>query len=143
MLKIKKIKPMFTALVTSMDKYDADRYTAGGIIDPTKTKTGLKEYQTVIAIGGAVREIKIGDLVCINPTRFAIKKHKEGSLQDGVLGDNVTTSYNFDVVTMNDIQYLLLQDRDIEFIVEDFEEIADPEPVVQKVIVPPKKSIII
>ena len=134
---------MFTALITTMDKYEADRYTSGGIIDPTKTKTGLKEYQTVVAVGGAVREIKVGDLVCINPARFAVKKHKEGSLQDGVIGDNMTTSYNFDVVTMNDIPYLLLQDRDIEFIVEEAEEIADPEPMVQKVIVPPKPSIII
>lgn len=142
MLKIKKIRPMFTALITTADKYDADRYTTGGIIDPTKTKTGLKEYQRVIAIGGAVREIKVDDLVCINPNRFAVKKHKEGSLQDGVIGDNMVTSYNFDVVTMNDTQYLLLQDRDIEFIVEEFENVPDPEPVIQKIIVPPKKNII-
>ena len=134
---------MFTALITSMDKYETDRYTSGGIIDPTKTKTGLKEYQTVIAVGGSVREIEVGNLVCINPTRFAVKKHKENSLQDGVISDNVVTSYNFDVVTMNDIQYLLLQDRDVEFIVEDSEEVPDIEPPVQKVIVPPKKSIII
>jgi len=80
MLKIKKIKPMFTALVTSMERYNADKYTTGGIIDPTKTKTGLKEYQKVIAVGGSVREIKVGDLVCINPTRFAVKEHKENTL---------------------------------------------------------------
>lgn len=141
MLKIKKIKPMFTALVTSMERYNADKYTTGGIIDPTKTKTGLKEYQKVIAIGGSVREIKVGDLVCINPSRFAIKEHKENTLQDGIISDNMTTKYNFDVVSINGIECLLLQDRDIEFIVEEWSEEPDPE-IKAHIIIPPKQKII-
>lgn len=135
---------MFTALLTTMDKYDEDRYTSGGIIDPTKTKAGLKEYQTVIAIGTSVRDIQVGDLVCVNPNRFAIKQHKQGSMMDGVIEDNPVTKYNFDVVEVDDKQYLLLQDRDIEFIVEDYEVVEDVE-VKSKVeiIKPPKKHIIV
>ena len=119
---IKKIKPMFTALITTMDKYEHDIITDGGLIDTSKQQGCLKEYQRVVAVGTAVRDIKEGDLVCINPTRFAVRKHKDGSLKDGVISDNPVIDYNFDIVEMNNTPYLLLQDRDINFIVEDYEE---------------------
>lgn len=139
MLKIKKIKPMFTALITSMDKYEQD-VTTGGLINVTKMQGGLKEYQTVLAVGDSVRGIKVGDLVCINPTRFAVKKHREGSLKDGVITDNPVTTYNFDIVEMDNKQCLLLQDRDIDFIIEDWEEIPDRP---QSTIIQPEKKVII
>ena len=119
---IKKIKPMFTALITTMDKYEHDIITDGGLIDTSKQQGCLKEYQRVVAVGTAVRDIKEGDLVCINPTRFAVRKHKDGSLKDGVISDNPVVDYKFDIVEMNNTPYLLLQDRDINFIVEDYEE---------------------
>ena len=139
MLKIKKIRPMFTALITTMNKYEQDM-TTGGLINVTKMQGGLKEYQTVLAVGGSVRDIKVGDLVCVNPTRFAVKKHQAGSLKDGVISDNPVTTYNFDVVEMDGKQCLLLQDRDIDFIIEEWEEIPDnPSSIIQ----PEKKPLII
>ena len=44
MLKIKKVKPMFTALITTMDKYEHDVLTSGGLIDTAKQQGSLKEY---------------------------------------------------------------------------------------------------
>ena len=130
---------MFTSLITTMDKYEQDM-TTGGLINVTKMQGGLKEYQTVLAVGGSVRDIKVGDLVCVNPTRFAVKKHQAGSLKDGVISDNPVTTYNFDVVEMDGKQCLLLQDRDIDFIIEEWEEIPDnPSPIIQ----PEKKKIIV
>ena len=119
---IKKIKPMFTALITTMNKYEHDIITDGGLIDTSKQQGCLKEYQRVVAVGTTVRDIKEGDLVCINPTRFAVRKHKDGSLKDGVISDNPVVDYKFDIVEMNNTPYLLLQDRDINFIVKDYEE---------------------
>lgn len=130
---------MFTALITTMDKYEQDM-TTGGLINITKMQGGLKEYQTVLAVGGSVRDIKVGDLVCVNPTRFAVKKHQAGSLKDGVISDNPVTTYNFDVVEMDGKQCLLLQDRDIDFIIEEWEEVPDnPSSIIQ----PEKKPLII
>lgn len=140
MMKIKKIKPMFTSIVTTMDKYEHDMTTVAGLIDTTKQQGGLKEYQTVLAVGSSVRDIKVGDLVCVNPTRFAVKKHQAGSLKDGVVCDNPVTTYNFDVVEIDNKQCLLLQDRDIDFIIEDFEEIPDQTP---SMIIQPEKKIIV
>ena len=128
MLKVKKIKPLFTSLITTMDKYEQDKITDGGLIDTSKQQGTLKEYQTVLAVGDSVRNIKVGDLVCVNPARFAVRKHEKGSMRDGIITDNPVVGYNFDIVEMNGRNCLLLQDRDIEFIIEDFEEVPDPIP---------------
>ena len=132
---------MFTALITTMDKYEHDVTTRGGLIDTTKQQGGLKEYQTVLAVGSSVRDIKVGDIVCVNPTRFAVRKHQAGTLKDGIVTDNPVTTYNFDVVEMDGKQCLLLQDRDIDFIIEEYEEIPDPTP--SPIIQPERKKIIV
>lgn len=132
---------MFTALITTMDKYEHDVTTRGGLIDTTKQQGGLKEYQTVLAVGSSVRDIKVGDIVCVNPTRFAVRKHQAGTLKDGIVTDNPVTTYNFDVVEMDGKQCLLLQDRDIDFIIEEYEEVPDPTPSL--IIQPEKKKLIV
>ena len=140
MLKVKKIKPMFTSLITTMDKYEQD-VKIGGLIDTSRQQGGLKEYQKVLAVGGSVRDIKVGDIVCVNPARFAVKKHREGSLKDGIVTDNPVITYNFDVVEMDDKQCLLLQDRDIDFVIEEWEEI--PDQTSSPLIKPEEKKIIV
>lgn len=132
---------MFTALITTMDKYEHDVTTRGGLIDTTKQQGGLKEYQTVLAVGSSVRDIKVGDIVCVNPTRFAVRKHQAGTLKDGIVTDNPVTTYNFDVVEMDGKQCLLLQDRDIDFIIDEWEEVPDPTP--SPIIQPDKKRLIV
>ena len=129
---------MFTALVTTMDKYASDTVLKGGIVDTTKMAGSIKEYQKVIAIGSSVRDIKVGDLVCINPTRFAVKKHQAGSLKDGVVTDNPIIGYNFETVNIDGKDYLMLQDRDISFVVENWEEQKEAPAIVQ-----PDKSLIV
>lgn len=131
---------MFTSLITTMDKYEHDKTTSSGLIDVTKREGTLKEYQKVLAVGNSVRDIKVGDLVWINPTRFGVKKHQEGSLKDGVVTDNPIITYNFDIVEMDGKQCLLLQDRDIDFIIEEWEDVPDnPSSIIQ----PEKKTLII
>lgn len=131
---------MFTSLITTMNKYEHDKTTSSGLIDVTKREGTLKEYQRVLAVGNSVRDIKVGDLVWINPTRFGVKKHQEGSLKDGVVTDNPIITYNFDIVEMDGKQCLLLQDRDIDFIIEEWEDVPDnPSSIIQ----PEKKTLII
>lgn len=129
MLKIKKIKPMFNQLLTTMDRY-ADDVTINDtdILDTTKSGA-VKEYQKVLAVGPMVRNITVGDIVFINPNRYAVRKHKEGSLKDGVITDNPVTEYQFDTLVVDDKECLLLQDNDIKFTVapEDIEEVKEPK----------------
>lgn len=125
MLVIKKIQPMYTKILTTMCKYEEDELTAGGLIDSTKTQGTLKEYQTVIAVGNSVRNVKVGDLVCINPDRYAVKKHEAGSLKDGVITDNPVIKYNFNIMELEGVPHLLLDENDVSFIITDYEEVKE------------------
>ena len=125
MLVIKKIQPMYTKILTTMCKYEEDEMTAGGLIDSTKTQGTLKEYQTVIAVGNSVRNVKVGDLVCINPERYAVKKHEAGSLKDGVITDNPVIKYNFNIMELEGVPHLLLDENDVSFIITDYDEVKE------------------
>lgn len=125
MLVIKKIQPMYTKILTTMCKYEEDEMTAGGLIDSTKTQGTLKEYQTVVAVGNSVRNVKVGDLVCINPERYAVKKHEAGSLKDGVITDNPVVKYNFNIMELEGVPHLLLDENDVSFIITDYEEVKE------------------
>lgn len=103
---------MFTALVTTKDEYGK-----GDI------EIGIKPYQRIIAVGDSVRNIKVGDVVCINPIRYAKMKHKEGSLKDGIIGDNPVVEYNIPTVEIDGMDYLLIYNADIRYVIEDYEEI--------------------
>ena len=135
MLKIKSIKPMFDSLVTTMNKYEEDGYENGVIV---KQAGVLKEYQKVIAVGPAVRNIEVGDMVMINPIRYAKMKHKEGSLKNGVITDNPVIGYEFKTVTINDEEYLYLQSQDIMYSFEG-EEVEDKKDNKVSLIIPNNK----
>lgn len=138
MLKLKKIKPMFNMVITTMDVYKEDQIE-NGVINSTKQKGAIKEYQKVITTGDTVRSVKPGDIVCINPKRYAEVKHKKGSLNDGIVQDNPVIQYNFNTIELDGKECLVLYDQDIHFIVEEMEEIKE-EP---STLIHPNKSIII
>lgn len=125
MKKLIKVKPMFNRIITTMDTYEEDQYN-GVILDTTKQKGSLKEYQTVLAIGTSVRDINEGDIVCIDPTRYMVTKHRDRSLQANIIGDDIAIGYKFNTIKLDDKECLMLFDQDISFIVEKYEEVEDP-----------------
>ena len=138
-MNIKKSKPMFTKIVTTMERYDEDQ-KVGNLIDTHKVSGTVKEIQRVVAVGDNSAGIKEGQLVLINPTRYAVMKHEKGSLKDGVITDNPVIRFDFPTIEMNGKQYLYLQDRDIDFVIEEFEEVSELSP--QPLILPEDKKII-
>ena len=135
MLKIKSIKPMLDSLVTTMNKYEDDGFKNGVIV---KQAGSLKEYQTVLAVGPAVRNIEVGDKVMINPSRYAKMKHNEGSLKNGIVADNPIIGYEFRTVTINDEECLYLQSQDIMYSFEG-EEVEDKKDNKVSLIMPNNK----
>lgn len=122
--KIKKIKPLFNMIITTCDKYNSDVRLAGtNLIDSSKSNA-VKEYQKVLAVGPTVRGIQEGDTVFINPNRYKVVQHKEGSLEDGVIKDNPVIGYRFETVNIDGQECLVLFDNDIKFVaeIEEFEE---------------------
>lgn len=137
MLNIKKIRPMANYLVTTKEEYTEDDVRKSGLI--TKMVGSLKEYQKVVAIGPMVRGIQVGDIVCINPKRYAKYKHQPGSLKDGIVTDNPVVAYNFNVIELDHVSHLLLTDQDIDFVIEESEE----EEVKENPIIVPERKIIV
>lgn len=138
MLHIKKIKPLYTSLVVTGDKFEKDIYDGPILV----AKEGdLKLWQTVLFVGSAIREIAIGDKVMINAENYARKKYDKNSLHNET-GDNYTVEYKFNWVSIDDENgipqdCLLLNDRDCLFVFEG-EEIED-ESKKTKLILPKKK----
>lgn len=123
-MKLKKIKPMWTSVITTADKYLEPQLIAGSsLIDASKTKSGLKEYQTVIAVGTTVRDIKAGDVVLVNPARYEVRKYDKNSTQEAMTETyNQVVNYNFNMLILDGKECLHLQDRDIDYIIEEYED---------------------
>lgn len=140
MLHIKTIKPLFTNILTTGDKYEVDEKQNGLII---AKKGDLKLYQTVMAVGSMVRDIKPGDKVMINPKNYEVKKYDPNSVKED-MGMNAVIGYNMPWVTLDDTEgnpqeCLLLIDRDISFVFEG-EEVPEND---SKLIMPKNKKLII
>ena len=130
MFTIKKIKPLFNNIVVTCNKYPND-VRIGNLLDATKADT-VKEYQTVVAVGPMVRGIEVGDIVFINPRRYAIKKHREGTLKDGVITDNPVVGYNFNIINIDGVPHMYIQDGDVDFVAEGEEFNENPTLITEK-----------
>lgn len=119
-MKIKKFRPLFTCVITTMNKYEKSKIlTPSTIMKLDQLEGKVKEYQTVLAVGDSVRGINVGDVVLIDPIRYAVRKHKEGSLKDGVITDNPITEYILPTIEIDGKECLKIQDRDIEGVIEE------------------------
>ena len=137
MIKVKKIRPMFTKLITTANVYENNEGEHGII----SRKAGvLKEYQKVVAVGSTVRGIEVGDMVLINPTRYAIKKRPDNSITNDIEGGNPVLSYSFDYVDIDGTPHLMLEDRDIDYVIEDYEEVDN---VINSALITPSSSLIL
>jgi len=123
---------MFTQIVTTAEKVSSTKYIPGTNILEANTSSGsLREYQTVVAIGTAVRNIAVGDIVCIDPSRYAERKYAKDDLKSGMDEYyNGVTRYHFNIVQLDGVDHLLIQESDISFIVEDYEEYEEAVPLV-------------
>lgn len=119
MLHIKKIKPLFTAIVTTGDKFDEDWVEQGLIV---ARKGDLKLWQKVIAVGSAVRDVKEGDMVMLDFKDYAVKKYDKNSIQND-LNNNPVLDYHLNWVTIDEEDgktkdCLVLKDRDVQYVFE-------------------------
>lgn len=127
-INIKKITPTFTTVVTTTEKYSQDGITSAGLVDPTRVQGQLKEYQKVVAVGPSVRNCKPGDLVKIDPSRYATyAQRRTPNVAEEIEGyKRQLTGYNFRVVELDGEKCLLLQDSDIEYVIEEYESMDPP-----------------
>lgn len=125
MLNLKKIKPIGCKVLVTENVYGYDDENAAGII--VNKKGDLKNYQEVIAIGEDVKFVKPGDVVKINFYKYVVTKENPNSLK-AIHGENPVVDLNLDEVELVDdkgevIPCFLIDQRDVEYIMEDFDEV--------------------
>ena len=136
-MNIKKIKPLFTAVVVTAKVYPAD-YKEGSILSPKAGK--LMEYQEVIAVGDSCRGIEVGNLVCIDLSNYADWKYKKNSIKSDMEElTNEIIGYHVPQITIDGKKCLYLDIRDIKYIVEEYDDKENEEPL----LITPDKGIII
>jgi hypothetical protein len=124
---VKKVRLLANYILLTFEKYtkdDQDKEMKEGKIISHGIDT-LKEFQRVVAVGPVVRGISENDIVKVNPKRYAVMKHQEGSLKDNVITDNPVLTYNFPVVEINGVPYMKLTDSDIDYVVEEYDSGSD------------------
>lgn len=141
MLHIKSIRPRYTTVITTADRYTEDAVTNGIITDSNATKGRIKWNQTVVAVGPMVRDLQPGDKVMLNPEAFAVRKYDKNSIQND-MGNNSVTTYQVPVVTVEDeegnpVEQLYIDENSIQYAYEG-EETTGGE-----ILIPEKPKIII
>ena len=125
MLRIKEIKPLFSQVLVTENLYGWDDKNEAGVI--TNTKGDIKHYQTVLAVGDDVKFVKPGDTVVINFYKYARFKNDPNSLK--AMADNPIVELRLDEVELIDkdgdpIRCFLIDQRDIKYVLTDYEEVA-------------------
>lgn len=136
MLHIKKVRPLFTNIVTTAERFSEDLVDGGVIV---ARKGDLKLWQKVVAIGSTVRDINVGDMVMIDSSHYAVKRYSKDSLQND-MDNNPVLDYKFNWVTIDNEEgkpedHLLLVDRDVLYVFEGEER--------KDLITPAKKTFIV
>lgn len=122
MMKIHKIRPMFSRIVTTAKRFDANAYAedSGLILDAKVYSGAINDYQTVVSVGTTVHDFEPGDVVKINFKRYMRQTHiDDGTINDGKIQIEIDPP----MITINDQECLILDAADVEFFMKegDFE----------------------
>ena len=136
MLKIKKLTPVYTKILVTCDKYtEPEKIDNTDIIDPAKAKIMIKKYQRVLAVGNMVRLVVPGDIIAINPMKYAKFKQvaQKNSLREDVQQyKKEIVGFDFPTMEVDGEEVMLLEENDILYIINDYEDDGQlPEGVVE------------
>lgn len=122
--KIKKVRPLFTGIVTTANKYVGEVTTAGGLLlDTTRMSGSLNPYQTIIAVGDMCKDLQAGNIVKLTFKRYAKAQHLPGVVDEAENKqfDNLSVTYEIPMVNLDGQECLFLQSNDVEYVVTDYE----------------------
>lgn len=123
MLKLKKIKPIGNQVLVTKNLYGWDDFMEGGVL--IHKRGDLKDYQEVLSVGDDVRFVKPGDVVKINLYKYAVFKEDPNSVK--AMADNPIVGLRLNEVEMVDVDgepvmCFLIDQRDVDYILEDYSE---------------------
>lgn len=125
MLKLRRIKPIGSQILVTESLYGWDDVNEFGII--VHKKGDIKTYQEVLAVGKDVSFVKPGDVVEINYYRFA-EFEKDPNSVKSLEGANTAVNLRLNEVEMEGadgepVTCFLVDQRDVKYILEDYDEV--------------------
>ena len=133
MLKVKKARPSFNGIFATFETFEKDQYNENGIL--VYSKGTIKPWQRIIAVGPFVKNVKEGDLVRVNYTKYAVHKYEENSIKRDMMEDHIVR-FEIPFEYIDDKKCMYIQDNDILVIYDEAEEIEyDKKPASDIVIV--------
>lgn len=144
MLEIKKIKPIGSQVLVTRNLYGWDDFNENGII--IHKRGDLKHYQQVLAVGDDVKFVKPGDTVAINFYKYCQFEDDPNSVK--VNGSNKIVSINLNQVELDGedgepVVCALIDQRDVQYILEDYKEVTYSEDDALIEVKQPKKQLIL
>lgn len=133
MINVKSVKPLFNVVITTAKRFERPQ-TKNGVV--VADAMDYKPYQVVIAIGDAVRGLEVGDLVHIDPIRYAKFYQDPSSLK----ANGAVRKYEIPTIELDGNECFRLTQADIDYIVEEFEE--NDEQAGESVILTPGQDIV-
>lgn len=125
MLKIKDARPTYTGLFITKDEYTEDDFT-NGLVGVSDTIGLVKPYQKVFKIGPFVKNVKEGDLVKVNFSRYVRRKYTEDDLRSEMPTKNDVKLF-VPEVEINGVTYYHIDENDVVMIIDDWEEVDTPK----------------
>lgn len=93
--------------------------TDSKVIDKDEQQLFFDEYQTVLRVGPVVRDVNVGDIVCVNPARFAKYQEQKSRVKAAVDGyEKVLIGYDFPIVEISTGNVMLINESDVKYIVD-------------------------
>lgn len=121
---LKKVTPTFTKILTTSHRYtEQECMDSHGLLMPQKLGL-VKDIQTVVAVGGSCRFVKVGDKVGLTFNRYGRPIQKKDTLKNSVDEYyNAEMVYDINSLVINGETLLFLDEGDIEYVIEDMEEV--------------------
>lgn len=125
MIAIKKVRLRFDGVMTTAETHSEDE-VVNGVALPMRGC--LKDTQRVLAVGPNVKDLAAGDMVKLDLSRYRRVAHEKTQMSrderfsDLDVKDKATVVYEPKVESVGGETVLLLTERDVDFIVEEWEE---------------------
>lgn len=124
-LILKEIQPLNSQILTTANKYEKETKLElkGRILKPKELPGEYKHFQTVLAVGPQVRQVKPGDVIEIDPTAYIVYEHPEDrdSVRELVKVRNVG-HVELPIIEIDGEERCLLLERDARYIIKSYIE---------------------
>lgn len=146
-INLKKIKPLANYIIVTADRYTIEECTTINGIFKANQERMLKPFQKIVSASSfAEKEGFIpGQYVAINIMRYGYSKQSPDSLKTSTQSReeyNAKMEFSVPTVVLDGVEHLKLGTNDIEFIIEDFEEVEMEIPEVKSDLILPDNRLI-